>query len=191
MLINFYTQYTISLFLSVFVLLTILLLPLQAEAIVAIVPLATVTVVQVFVMIFLFILIPAALLGVIIRLLGGKKDARGKWQISFSNLASTFIVYLLYHSVLIGGLLVFVGAPTKQGEASIFSTPILIAFLYIVLVSIFGPYITYFIRKIRYRNVFRPSLGLHVRLLIWNILFVFLLQYAWLTFGEDVVGNLV
>ena len=58
---------------------------------------------QIFIALFLFLFIPIAFIGMILRLLGFKKEGEGEgWRWNLKQAFSRFLKYLLYHIGLFG-----------------------------------------------------------------------------------------
>ncbi|MBI4086757.1 hypothetical protein HY416_02110 [Candidatus Kaiserbacteria bacterium] len=174
---------TILPFLPIFlfvVLCVSVLAPHRVEAIVAVVPLAAVSLVEVFMAVLLFVLIPASLAGIIIRLLGGRRDGVGQWRITFGALVGVFLKYLSYHALLLAGSLAIFGFSRSTPGHDFFAvdTGVSVALIvYLAALAVFAPYVVYGVRRLRDARARAPSAGLHLRLFVWNIVCVLALQY--------------
>ncbi|MEI7741458.1 MAG: hypothetical protein WCJ29_03045 [bacterium] len=144
--------------------------------------------VNVFIAIFFFVCFPVALVGVVMRLLGYKKEGNGiGWKWNLKEAFLRFLKYLLYHAALFGGWLLtlsfidwqtFTGSmgPGRYDNSLLAGSLALIAgqyFLfafYTLLWAAVGPYMVYYWRNLRKIPTFKPSLGAHVRLALWNVI---------------------
>ena len=156
---------------------------------------AGIGILQIFIALFLFLFIPIAFIGMILRLLGFKKEGEGEgWRWNIKQAFSRFLKYLLYHIGLFGLWLIILQAltgssyitPNHYGygqnlfeSTQLFINGYLILFLiYAVAWAFLGPYIAYFWHKMRGKPTFKPSLGSHGRLALWNIFIFFSVGFA-------------
>ena len=152
---------------------------------------AGIGILQIFIALFLFLFIPIAFIGMILRLLGFKKEGEGEgWRWNLKQAFSRFLKYLLYHVGLFGLWLIILqgltgssyitpdrygyGAQNPLQSAQLLINGYLILFLiYAVAWAFIGPYIVYLWHKMSGKPTFKPSLGSHGRLVLWNILIFF------------------
>ena len=168
---------------------------LVAPGIAAIPVFAGIGILQIFIALFLFLFIPIALIGMILRLLGFKKEGEGEgWRWNLKQAFSRFLKYLLYHVGLFGLWLIILQALTGSpyitpnrygyGQNPFESTQLLINgylilfLIYAVACAFLGPYIVYLGHKMRGKPTFKPSLGSHGRLALWNIFIFFSVGFA-------------
>ena len=151
---------------------------------------AGIGVLQIFIALFLFLFIPIAFIGMILRLLGFKKEGEGEgWRWNLKQAFSRFLKYLLYHVGLFGLWLIILQGlmgssyitPNRYGygqnpleSTQLFINGYLILFLiYAVIWAFLDPYLVYLWHKMRGKPTFKPSLGSHIRLALWNIFIFF------------------
>lgn len=140
---------------------------------------------QIFIILFLFLFIPIAFIGMILRLLGFKKEGKGEgWRWNLKQALFRFVKYFLYHIGLFGLWFIILGIAT-DGYTYFYYTDLskpylsltggyLITFLiYAIVWSLVGPYLVYLWHQLRKTPTFKPSLGLCIRLALWNV-FIFL-----------------
>lgn len=163
-----------------------------APGVPSLVAFAGIGILQIFIVLFLFLFIPIAFIGMILRLLGFKKEGEGEgWRWNLKQAFSRFLKYLLYHVGLFGLWLIILqcltgssyitpnrygygGAQNPLQSAQLFINGYLILFLiYAVAWAFIGPYLVYLWHKMRGKPTFKPSLGSHGRLVPWNILIFF------------------
>lgn len=158
---------------------------------VPIVAFAGIGILQIFIALFLFLFIPIAFIGMILRLLGFKKEGEGEgWRWNLKQALSRFLKYLLYHIGLFGLWLIILqgltgssyitpnrygyGAQNPLQSAQLLINGYLILFLiYAVAWAFIGPYLVFLWHKMRGKPTFKPSLGSHGRLALWNIFIFF------------------
>lgn len=146
---------------------------------------------QIFIALFLFLFIPIAFIGMILRLLGFKKEGEGEgWRWNLKQAFSRFLKYLLYYVGLFGLWLVILqgltgssyitpnrygyGAQNPLQSAQLLINGYLILFLiYAIAWAFIGPYLVYLWHKMRDKPTFKPSFGSHARLALWNIFIFF------------------
>lgn len=140
---------------------------------------------QIFIILFLFLFIPIAFIGMILRLLGFRKEGKGGgWRWNLKQSLFRFVKYLLYHVGLFGLWFIILGI-TMDGYIDFYYTDLsesyllftggyLITFLiYAIVWSLVGPYLVYLWHQLRGIPTFKPSLGLYIRLALWNIFIFF------------------
>lgn len=142
---------------------------------------------QIFIILFLFLFIPIAFIGMILRLLGFKKEGKGEsWRWNLKQALFRFAKYFLYHAGLFGLWFIFLIILTGSSDLRIddhydpwdpalflINGHLLTFLIYAFTWASVGPYIVYFWNQWRKTPTFKPSLGSYIRLALWNI-FIFL-----------------
>lgn len=163
---------------------------LFAPGIVAPIAFAGIGILQIFIALFLFLFIPIAFIGMILRLLGFKKEGEGEgWRWNLKQAFSRFLKYLLYHVGIFGLWLIILQGLTGSsyitpnrygyGRNLLDSTQLLISgylilfLIYSIAWAFAGPYFVYLWHKMRGKLTFKPSFGSHARLALWNIFIFF------------------
>lgn len=156
---------------------------------------AGIGILQIFIALFLFLFIPIAFIGMILRLLGFKKEGEGEgWRWNLKQALFRFLKYLLYHIGLFGLWLIILqdltgssyidpdpygyGAQNPLQSAQLLINVLINGYLILFLIyaiawAFVGPYIVYLWHKMRGKPTFKPSFGSHGRLALWNILIFF------------------
>ena len=158
--------------------------PLVSE--VALAP-ATITVGTIAWILAIFILIPASLIGGILRLIGYRFDPQSKgWKLDLKQAIGKLLKYFFYHLLLLFGWTTFVANAgfysDELRQLSFFQLLFIIidnkwfAFaVYTFIFAVAGTYLMYFYNLLIKKQTFKPTIFQILRLFIWNIVFFLIL----------------
>lgn len=145
---------------------------------------------QIFILFFLFLFIPIAFIGMILRLLGFKKEGEGEgWRWNLKQALFRFVKYLLYHAglfglwfiflkIAVGDYFIYASRYDYRGDLFELSPSLIGGHLFLFLIyaiawAFIGPYVIYFWHQLNKTPTFKPSLGSHIRLALWNVFLFF------------------
>ncbi len=162
----------------------------QVQALVVAFPvILSVSLFQLIVVLFLFLFVPVSLFGGLIRLIGYRYQGDGTWRLDLGRLLLNIAKYLIYHLLLFGhwfGLLKLITSKaylTLDPNNFSHTTPFLLGNqlwlfgLYVLMWVVIIPNLVYWWKTRRGKIVFKPSLGVYSRLLVWNIAIFYLASY--------------